>query len=174
MSISSCSFLHDAAKVSEVAYSKYQSLFFILLLNFSGFFSRSRWNFTQIAASCIIIHWGRKSTLNNQFTAYFHVKVLNQIVLILYIFDFVSFWMRTDHTNTEVVVDDVVRQFIDVRHRRITFNSSTSCCAGTPRHLDMPSVQHHHTRFVHLLLKQNMLKSIFWRKQEQMIYYWIK
>lgn len=51
--ISMCSwrFLHDAAKVSEVAYSKYHNLFFIRLLNLWGFFSRSKWNLTQIAAS---------------------------------------------------------------------------------------------------------------------------
>lgn len=50
----SCRFLHDAANVSDVAYSKYHSLFFIRLLNLCGFFSRSRWNLTQMAAS-----WGR-------------------------------------------------------------------------------------------------------------------
>lgn len=48
----SCRFLQEAAKVSEVAYSKYHSLFFMRLLNLCGFFSRSKWNLTQIAASC--------------------------------------------------------------------------------------------------------------------------
>lgn len=51
ISKNSCKFLHDAANVSDVAYSKYHNLFFILLLNLCGFFSRSRWNFTQMAAS---------------------------------------------------------------------------------------------------------------------------
>lgn len=44
-------FLQVAENVSLVAYSKYQSLFFIRELNLWGFFSRSRWNLTQIAAS---------------------------------------------------------------------------------------------------------------------------
>lgn len=52
ISIFSCKFLHDAANVSDVAYSKYHSLFFIRLLNLCGFRSRSKWNFTQMAASC--------------------------------------------------------------------------------------------------------------------------
>lgn len=52
ISKSSCKFLHDAANVSDVAYSKYQSLFFIRLLNLWGFLSRSLWNLTHIAASC--------------------------------------------------------------------------------------------------------------------------
>lgn len=38
----SCKFLQDAENCSEVAYSKYHNLFFIRLLNLSGFFSRSR------------------------------------------------------------------------------------------------------------------------------------
>lgn len=49
--MSSCRFLQEAVNVSEVANSKYQSLFFIRLLNLSGFFSRSEWNLTQMAAS---------------------------------------------------------------------------------------------------------------------------
>lgn len=51
ISIFSWRFLQEAANVSEVAYSKYQSLFFMRLLNLWGFFSRSKWNLTQIAAS---------------------------------------------------------------------------------------------------------------------------
>ena len=51
ISKSSCRFLQLLLNCSEVAYSKYQSLFFILLLNFWGFFSRSAWNLLQIAAS---------------------------------------------------------------------------------------------------------------------------
>ena len=51
MSISSWRFLQEAVNVSEVANSKYHNLFFILLLNLSGFFSLSEWNFTQMAAS---------------------------------------------------------------------------------------------------------------------------
>jgi hypothetical protein len=49
--MSSCRFLHEAVNVSEVANSKYHNLFFIRLLNLSGFFSRSEWNLTQMAAS---------------------------------------------------------------------------------------------------------------------------
>jgi len=48
---SSCKFLHEDENCSEVAYSKYHSLFFIRLLNFWGFFSLSWWNFEQMAAS---------------------------------------------------------------------------------------------------------------------------
>ena len=50
-SMFSCRFLQDDENCSEVAYSKYQILFFIRLLNLFGFFSRSRWNLQQIAAS---------------------------------------------------------------------------------------------------------------------------
>ncbi len=49
---SSCRFLQEEENCSEVAYSKYHSLFFIRLLNFCGFRSRSRWNLQQMAASC--------------------------------------------------------------------------------------------------------------------------
>lgn len=52
MSMCSWRFLQEAANVSDVAYSKYHSLFFIRLLNLCGFRSRSKWNFTQMAASC--------------------------------------------------------------------------------------------------------------------------
>jgi len=55
ISMLSWRFLQDAANVSDVAYSKYQSLFFMRLLNLCGFFSRSKWNLTQMAAS-----WGNK------------------------------------------------------------------------------------------------------------------
>ena len=51
ISKSSCKFLQLLEKVSDVAYSKYHSLFFIRLLNFWGFFSLSAWNLLQIAAS---------------------------------------------------------------------------------------------------------------------------
>ena len=44
-------FLQEEENCSDVAYSKYQILFFIRLLNLFGFFSRSRWNLQQIAAS---------------------------------------------------------------------------------------------------------------------------
>ena len=47
----SCRFLHDDENCSDVAYSKYHSLFFIRLLNLFGFFSRSKWNLQQMAAS---------------------------------------------------------------------------------------------------------------------------
>ena len=47
----SCRFLQEDENCSDVAYSKYQSLFFIRLLNFCGLRSRSRWNLQQIAAS---------------------------------------------------------------------------------------------------------------------------
>ena len=51
ISKSSCRFLQLLENCSDVAYSKYHSLFFIRLLNFWGFFSRSAWNLLQIAAS---------------------------------------------------------------------------------------------------------------------------
>ncbi len=52
ISMSSCRFLHDEENCSEVAYSKYHSLFFIRLLNFCGLRSLSRWNLQHMAASC--------------------------------------------------------------------------------------------------------------------------
>lgn len=61
-STNSWRFLHVAEKVSLVAYSKYQSLFFIRELNLCGFFSRSKWNFTHMAASTPTVdsEWRRK------------------------------------------------------------------------------------------------------------------
>ena len=50
-STSSCKFLQEDENCSDVAYSKYHNLFFIRLLNFCGFFSRSMWNLLHIAAS---------------------------------------------------------------------------------------------------------------------------
>ena len=55
MSKSSCKFLQLLLNCSDVAYSKYHNLFFIRLLNFWGFFSRSAWNLLQMAASWIFI-----------------------------------------------------------------------------------------------------------------------
>ena len=52
ISKSSCRFLQLLLNCSDVAYSKYHNLFFILLLNFWGFFSLSAWNLLQMAASC--------------------------------------------------------------------------------------------------------------------------
>lgn len=51
ISTDSCSFLQVAEKVSDVPNSKYQNLFFILLLNFSGCFSLMMWNLWAMEAS---------------------------------------------------------------------------------------------------------------------------
>lgn len=51
ISTDSCSFLQVAEKVSDVPNSKYQNLFFIRLLNFSGCFSLMMWNLCAMDAS---------------------------------------------------------------------------------------------------------------------------
>ena len=56
-SMFSCRFLHEDENCSEVAYSKYHILFFMRLLNLFGFFSLSRWNLQQIAASWNVCGW---------------------------------------------------------------------------------------------------------------------
>lgn len=84
ISMDCCRFLHDAKSVSVVANSTYQSLFFILLLNLSGFLLLSLWNLLQIAASCKHI-----------------IVVVVRIVLILI----------TYHTDGKIIIYDVVRYF---------------------------------------------------------------
>lgn len=52
ISISWWRFLQDEVNCSVIPNSKYHILFRTLELNLWGCFSRSKWNFTQIAASC--------------------------------------------------------------------------------------------------------------------------
>lgn len=79
-------FLHVALKVSLVAYSKYHNLFFMRELNLWGFFSRSKWNFTQMAASTPTVFMIKNCS---------HIHIVHECSLL----------------TRKVVVDDIVGNF---------------------------------------------------------------
>ena len=92
-STSSCKFLQEDENCSDVAYSKYHNLFFIRLLNFCGFFSRSMWNLLQIAAS-----WKNEKVFIHQLL----ISLKNCCNP-----DLVKMLQSTYHPNRKIVVYDV-------------------------------------------------------------------
>lgn len=115
-STNSCRFLQVAEKVSLVAYSKYHSLFFILELNLCGFFSRSKWNLTQIAASTPTVDssWKKNQKIKirriNSFPLSIQISSKQKIFLS-------SFFIQT----WEIIVYDIVG-YCEVGHGRCLFD----------------------------------------------------